>query len=295
MDIANLSYTQAKQQLRKYRILWTLDIIALILCIGCLSASLIIRTQAYNTAITISPATDTATKKAAYLQAIEISPKEPDAYLLLLDTAKEDDYFSKLESDDFLRCYNRNHKKMDPGHELYPQLHATAGLMYINHYEADLNTKIRKAIPFLNEAKQHLPQDDPLYLPVSYYCEIGDFCQNYLWNTSALIREIEPEKMQEMVAEIDSMVLELKKNEAPDMINVQLGFYIIVNELLYIQRDTLAKTVDQASVMTLFEHIYEDLPEVKALQNTHTQNQRKILEQDMTFYRNALEEAYEGA
>lgn len=292
MDVTQLSLEEAKMQLRKYRILWVLDIVLLVLCIGCLTANLLLKNQAYHTAISVSPATDLSIRQEAYLDAISFYPNRADAYLLLLEAYREDGYFTKSESDTFLQSYNRNHNKLSPTEPQYADLHCTAGLMYLNSYEADISTKIRKAIPFLKEAKENMAENDPLWLIIDSYSKIGNLCQNYLWNTSAAVKETDPQKVQELVAQIEQMQAAFETQEDPDIVSVRLGFCVFACDLLYVQRDLLAATVASETVIGIIERIYETLPETDSLQSAQTKNLCAILLQDKMFYLDAIQKAY---
>lgn len=292
MDIQQLSLPQARKKLQNYRILWGLDIFFLLLCVGCLTASLLVRNHAYSEALKISPATDVAVRQTTYAQAIDLCPNRPDAYLCLLDTYNEDGSFTKAESEAFLSIYNSNHTKLQTSDSAYSKLHYTAGLMYVNGYETDTASRLRMALPFLEEAKSYMNENDPEWLTTSCYCMIGAFYKDYIWNTSASVREVDPIHMQELVDDICSTLTALEKQTGAEAIYNRLGFCSCVCNLFYGQRDLLAATVPKEQVMQVMENIYSTLPEEASLQKMQTKALLQSLLENRVFYIDTLERAY---
>lgn len=292
MDVNELNLKQTKRQLRKYRILQSLGIISLAICVGCLTASLLIKTQAYEQAVSIAPATDTATKQMVFTDAVSLYPSKPEAYIKLLEMFNEDGMFEKQESEAFLSCYNSNHTKLHSYAERYSELHYYAGLMYVNGFEADASTKLRMALPFFEEAEMNMKESDPMWATVSCYSKIGAFYRDYIWNTSASVREVDSEQMQKLVAEIRSTLALLEKQESPDAVYNRLGFCNCVCNLLYGQRDTLAATVPKDDVMALLAQIYGNLPESGSLQKEQTKASLQTLIDNEEFYMDTVSRAY---
>ena len=292
MDIEQLDLDESNRQLRNYRILWILDALLLILCACCLSASLLLKTGTYNRAISLSPATETSIRQAAYLEAISLYPQRPDAYLCLLDSFGDDGVFSKEESEAFLGCYNSNHNKLSAKYPGYAQIHGNAGLMYVNAYPADPATRLRMALPFLEKARNSMNQEDPTFLTVKCYCNIGSFYKDYIWNTTASVREVSKEQMEQLVDEIGVTLTALGRETAPDAVYNWLGFSTSVCNLFYDQRDILAATVAEQTVSQVLDQIYEALPEEGSLQREQTRSLRQILAENESFYRDALQRAY---
>lgn len=293
MDITQLNLEQAEKKLRKYRVLWVLNVLLLLICIGCLTAGTVIKVTAYQKAVNISPATAREERIAAYLKAIPLYPQKADAYLRLLDTIEEDGIFEKTESDMFLSCYNANHIKLSKRQELYAKLHYGIALMYVNAYPADTTTRLRLALPFFEEAKMYISETDPMVFTVTCYCDIGSYYKNFIWSTTASMKEVNKEQMETLISNIEETLLQMESDTAADAIYNRLGFCASVGNLFYDQRDILAATIAEEKVNEIIDRMYGNLPSLESIQREQTKQMLQELLDNQSFYKDALSRAYE--
>lgn len=284
---------KARRKLRSYHIALALGVILAVISIGCFAASVILTNNAYESLVGIAPATESETRKAAYIRAIGLNPGRTEAYLLLLDTYNEDGVFTKTESEELLGLYNSNRNRMNwrvPG---YAQLHYEIGLLYINGYENTSSTRLRMAMSFLETAEEYMTEDDPGRLAVECYCQIGKYYQDYIWAAASSTREVSEMEMQSLIQEIRQTLTAFREDNSPDAVYNELGFCEAVCNLLYDQRDILAMTVPEEDVNAVMDSIYEGLPEKDELQKEQTKDRLEELKKNEETYRDMISRAYE--
>lgn len=293
MEVENLSVEKAKSRLRRCRIFGILGAVFLLISLGATIVGGMLKNTAYNNFVSISPATDITVRKETYIRAIKLYPERTDAYLLLLDTYNEDGSFSQLESEEFLNIYNSNHTQIKKRDKHYAELHYTVGFMYINGYDAASSTRLRMALPFFETAKEYIAEEDPMRLAVNCYCQIGDYYENYIWDASANVREVNTQQLQALITEIQTMLVNFQQDTSADAIFNFLGFSTAVCNLFYDQRDILAGIIPEEDVWNVIDEIYNTLPSEQALQKEQTRQLLQTLKENEEIYRDALTRAYQ--
>lgn len=288
-----MKLTTAKRKLREFHLSLGVGIVFLMICVGAMAASNLLRTNAYNSFISISPSTQMQTKRNTYLRAIRLSPEKPDAYLLLLDAYNEDGAFSKEESEEFLSIYNSNHSSLNPRAEEYEELHYKAGFLYINGYDGSTPTRLRMALPFLEEAREGGGENGPHALAVQCYCRIGAYYRDYIWDASSSVREVSPTEMTALMEDIQQTLAAFETDTSAEAVFNRLGFCEAVCNLLYDQRDILAATVPRETVEAVLNQVYAELPEMQLLQKEQTKTLLQSLLDNEDTYRSMVERAYE--
>ena len=260
-------------------------------CITSRVACVFVKSEAYESYLNISTASPKEERVQSYFDGIQLNPKDPRAFRLLIKTYAEDGSFDRQESEAFLSLYNTYQAKLDKNDSEYGKLLKDVGYLYANGYEDSPTTRIRMALPFLREAQTALPEGDPQKAAVSCYCLIGAFYEDYIWDASS-VREISPTVMQNMIAEIEETLSYFKTETSPDALFNQLGFDVAVCNLLYDQRDVLAVTVSYDVVTDILDTIYRELPQPGSLQKDQTRALLLTLESNKQTYYDMLARAY---
>lgn len=276
---------------KAYRIFLSLTIVFAALTVICLVAGFFTKDNAYRSWTGISAATDVDTRTKSYIRAINLCPEKTDAYILLLDCYSEDGVFSKAESEKFLSLYNANHKRLQTRDSNYAKLHYRAGFLYANGYDETSTARLRMAKPFFEAAMSSITEDDENLLAVTSYSKICQYYQDYIWDAAA-VREVSPEEMTSLVADIKTMVLAYLEDTSPDSIYNSLGYYEAVCNLFYSQRDVLAATVPEESVQEILSLIYDNLPDGTNLQKEQVRLRLKDLTANHEMYTDMIGRAY---
>lgn len=292
MDLTTLDHQQAIKRLSQLRIISFLSALCLTISIACIIAGVILTETTYRSYIDLSPSTDQSLRKDAYKQAIALCPDRLDAYLKLLDLYTEDGVFKKEESEEFLSLYNSNHNRMNRFSTEYSQLHYTLGYLYMSGYEEHITVCLNMALPFFETALETIKSNDPNYLMVDCYCQMGTFYRDYIWNVSAAHREVSPEVMQNLFDHIIETIEAFQKDTSLNSIYDQLSFYTATCNLLYSQRDIIAATVEYETATAVLDSIYDSLPEINSLQREKIREMVEELGNNQNVYRIALNRAY---
>lgn len=279
-----MTLKKAKLLLLLTRALICTSVICLVLSLSAGIAGAFLQKNLYSSLLSLSPATDTDQRCNSYLRAIQLCPDRPEGYIALLELYAQDGSFSKEESDLFLSLYNANHRRFSSADK--GTVAEKAGLLYMNGFEAQTTTRLRMALPFLQEAEKAGNLNSPE--SVRCYCKIGEYYRDYIWDVTS-VREITPEQMNALVEQMSQTVAGFK---SPDAVTFdRLGFSLAVCDFLYEQRNLLALTVDREKVTVLLDAIYTELPE------TVHQTQTKALLEQLTAteesYRASISRAYE--
>ncbi len=275
---------EAKKFLILFYLTLALFVLTLATSIGGLVVSGTLRKRAYNQYIGVSAATEIGKRQQSYIAALQLCPGEVEPYLLLLRTYGEDGRFTKAESEEFLAIYNANHNEIRPG-KARGTLHAEIGLLYINGYEDTPTMQLRMALPFFEIAQQ---EDNGT--AVACYVQIGRYYQEYIW--TAGIKEVPADKMNALMGEINAMLDELEASSEPDTAFNSVGFATAVCDLLYSQRDILAMTVPQSTVIAVLDRIYKNLPDAEKLQAAASKDMVTMLLGNKDMYYSMIKRAY---
>lgn len=279
-----MTLKKAKLLLLLTRALICSSVICLVLSLSAGIAGALLQKNLYSSLLSLSPATDTNQRCSSYLRAIRLCPERPEGYIALLELYAQDGSFSKEESDLFLSLYNANHRRFSSADK--GAVAQKAGLLYMNGFEAQTTTRLRMALPFLQEAEKAGNLNNPE--SVRCYCKIGEYYQDYIWDVTS-VREITPEQMNTLVEQMSQTIAGFKAADAVAF--DRLGFSLAVCDFLYEQRNLLAITVDREKVTALLDAIYSELPE------TVHQTQTKALLEQLTAteesYRASISRAYE--
>lgn len=269
----------------------------LILAILCLTASVAaffggsyLKSTTYEQFISISSATDPSEKRNTFLRAIRLCPDRPEAYILLLETYGEDGVFTKAESDEFLATYNSLHSNIPKDN--IKTLLCRSGLLYVNAYDGSMTTRLRMALPFLEQALPLLSNSDPEAAAISCYCKIGAYYRDYIWDISS-VREVSRDEMNRLAQELHDTLEAFSVNTSPDAIFNRLGFCVAACDLLYNQRDIFAATVPQETILGIFDSLYSGLPNAQQLHKEQTKSLLAFLDNNRVSYREAIERAYQ--
>lgn len=265
-------------------------VLCLILAYGCLIYGFIIKNDAYLDYITISSSTSMETRIGIYQRAIRLSPERPEAYILLLDAYGEDGIFDASESEAFLGIYNANHSLL-PKNEDSASIYAKAGMLYINGYENTATVSLRMALPFFEAALPLMAEDHPDYNATACYVRIGQYYRDYIWTAAS--KEVTPEKMTALLADIEKTVIELAACDDADRSYNYLGFANAVCNLLYDQRNILAATVEKQAVLEVMDLIYSGIPDTKSLQSARTKDMAILLETNRDMYYDMISRAFD--
>lgn len=280
----------AKKQMIHFYILLVAFTVVTVIAVGSILAAHLIRNDAYKNLTQISSATTAEVRRQSYRQAISLWPEKTQAYLLLLETYSEDGIFSKNESEEFLAAYNSGHSHLKHNAE-YTQLHAQAGLLYINAYTDTPTMRLRKALPFFEAAKQTTNPDAEDMVIIDCYASIGQYYREYIW--AARTKEVSEQEMSELLADITKTLNALDADTAPDTTYNRLGFSAAVCNLIYDQRDVLSTTAPQENVFAILDRIYNTLPKESVLQVQRSKEIVRELSSNKEMYYDMLERAYE--
>lgn len=284
---------KAKQVLWTFRVAFIAGLVFALISIGSTVAGGVLKNNAYTQWTTVSPATDLQVRKDYYLRAICLDPKASEAYILLLDTYNQDGSFTKEESEEFLGIYNSNHTKLSKRDPTFAKLHYTVGFLYINGFDGTSATRIRMALPFLETASEHIPEDDLNQFAVSCYCKIGSFYRDYIWDAAASTREVNPTQMESLLEQIEETLQIFPDDTSPDAMCNYLGFCTAVCNLLLDQRDILAALAPRETVERILNTVYSTLPTVQQLQKEQTQTMLLTLQNNEDTYRQMIGRAFE--
>lgn len=244
----------AKRKPVKFYILLTLAVISIIVCVGSLVGASVLESDTYAQWVQISPNKSIHARQKAYHDAIELRPQDKTAYLHLLDTYNEDGVFTKAESEDFLSVYKVNHSKIDGVADICTK----AGLLYINAYEGSSLVRFRMAMPFLEKAR---PEDAKTKKLVSCYADMGHIYQDYIWNIDG--RALSGEELEALLTSISQAMDVLGGSKDPAVIYNKLVFFTTICALLNEQRNLLAASVPEDTVIGILDRIFDNLPDLE--------------------------------
>lgn len=283
---------EKKKKLNRIRLVVALAVLFTCISVGSRIGSGVVTGQAYRDLVEISPATQVELRREAYLQAIRLSPEEPVAYIRLIDCYNEDGIFEKTESQEFLAIYNSYHTQLNFKDSKCSQIFYKAGLFFVNGYEGNMTTRLRMALPFLETARDLMTEEDPGYMAVTCYCEIGRFYQDYIWDAASAVREVSPSEMEALMNRILVTQEAFKTDTSSDAIYNRLGFSLAAGNLLFDQRDILAATISQDLAQTVIDTIYADLPQMETLQKEQTRALLQALLDNRQTYTDMIDRAY---
>lgn len=239
----------------------------------------------YDKKIQISSSTSYEEKISTYIEAINLYPYRPDAFIKLLNAYSDNNKFTDVESNQFMKYYNDSFNNNEKGvvyDNDYADMNYTAGVMYLYLYNIDdenVSLKVRalKAYPFFEEIVNNNISSYENYDIANAYYVLCDFFSNYVAN-STNTKEPSFEVYNKLVDSINISLSNLNSYQDENSPFIKLSVYEAISDLIYSQRKGFAATkVEADKVYNVMNAIFENTKSMYVTQEKSINKQNYIL------------------
>ena len=141
----------------------------------------------YEKLIGVADSTDYHEKVSAYVAGVKLVPKDPRAYIKLLEAYEQNGVFDLEQSGELTALYNQYSKEIKP--EETGDLNYKAGRMYFNLYTENgeavsMSARVQKSASFFDACTQNPPSDKSAADVAVCYSTICNYYKNYILKSS---------------------------------------------------------------------------------------------------------------
>lgn len=282
-----------KKQIRVFIILSAMTVLLFLGFGAGLIYKHITTTRQYEQYIGVADSTEYSAKVSAYVSGIKLIPKDPRAYIKLLEAYEQNGVFDIEQSGEFTALYNQYSKEIKP--EETGDLNYKAGRMYFNLYTENgepvsMSARVQKSASFFDACTKNPPSDKSAADVAVCYSTICNYYKNYILKSSDT-KEITAETISSLLSAANKAIEAVQNNGEYD----QLLLYSSVCNFLYDQRIEIAtvyrdKLDEIIALLDKVETLTKDLAVVKPESITI---QNKILG-NIDDYRTAIMVAFES-
>lgn len=282
-----------KKQIRVFIILSAMTVLLFLGFGAGLIYKNITTTRQYEQYIGVADSTEYSAKVSAYVSGIKLIPKDPRAYIKLLEAYEQNGVFDIEQSGEFTALYNQYSKEIKP--EETGDLNYKAGRMYFNLYTENgepvsMSARVQKSASFFDACTKNPPSDKSAADVAVCYSTICNYYKNYILKSSDT-KEITAETISSLLSAANKAIEAVQNNGEYD----QLLLYSSVCNFLYDQRIEIAtvyrdKLDEIIALLDKVETLTKDLAVVKPESITI---QNKILG-NIDDYRTAIMVAFES-
>lgn len=247
----------------------------------------------YEKLIGVADSTDYHEKVSAYVAGVKLVPKDPRAYIKLLEAYEQNGVFDLEQSGEFTALYNQYSKEIKP--EETGDLNYKAGRMYFNLYTENgeavsMSARVQKSASFFDACTQNPPSDKSAADVAVCYSTICNYYKNYILKSSDT-KEVTAETISTLFSAANKAIEAVQSTGEYD----QLLLYSSICNFLYDQRTQIATVygdrLDEVvalldKVETLTRNLAVGKPESIAIQN-------KIID-NIDDYKTAIMVAFES-
>lgn len=247
----------------------------------------------YEKLIGVADSTDYHEKVSAYVAGVKLVPKDPRAYIKLLEAYEQNGVFDLEQSGEFTALYNQYSKEIKP--EETGDLNYKAGRMYFNLYTENgeavsMSARVQKSASFFDACTQNPPSDKSAADVAVCYSTICNYYKNYILKSSDT-KEVTAETISTLFSAANKAIEAVQSTGEYD----QLLLYSSICNFLYDQRTQIATVygdrLDEVvalldKVDTLTRNLAVGKPESIAIQN-------KIID-NIDDYKTAIMVAFES-
>lgn len=250
-------------------------------------------TRQYEKYISVADSTEYSAKVSSYISGIKLVPKDPRAYIKLLEAYEQNGVFDLEQSGEFTSLYNQYSKEIKP--EETGDLNYKAGRMYFNLYtengeQVSMSTRVQKSASFFDACTQNPPSDKSSAEVAVCYATICNYYKNYILKSSET-KEITAETIDSLLNAANKAIEAVQSNGEYD----QLLLYSSICNFLYDQRLEIAAVYGDKieNIIALLDKVESLAGSVTVTKPESTAIQQKILD-NIESYRTAIMVAFES-
>ena len=251
-----------------------------------------LKTVRYERYLSVAPATDDEERRDAYESAIALFPRDPRAYLKLLEYYEEKGCFTSVDSDALLSVYNTYAPALSGKGNERAKVYYRMGRLYFHLYESEddggFSGRVQKAYPFFEEALAQ--KEEGFCYETMLRCDaaICRFYKDYILNRVE-VSEYDAADYETLLEEIRMAKKGMRQENVYERLSLDHGIFC----LLYDQRDGLYEAgIPAEEVLFLFDEAVEDAGALLVKKEVSKRLQSDILTYKEV-YRQALERAFQ--
>lgn len=273
------------------------SVVMLITGFVCDSLSTKIQTDTYENYVNITESSAFEDKIESYMNAVELSPENPEAYKKMLEAYEAQGKFGDAESAQFLAVYGIGKQQFDTTSVEVAQLNYEIGKIYFNYYTDEdgsysFSRRVQMAYPFFSanyENTEIAGEFVEKNISDCYY-QVCSFYKKYIL-PSATVEEASKEDYENLFETIYTALDDVKTANQYDQLTLYNGAFM----LLYDQRASMVSVnVGQEDVLGLLETVYSSANSL-AVQKEQSMKLKNEIVQKYASYREAIVRAYTNA
>lgn len=283
-----------KNKLLAFVISAVFSVVMLLSGVICSNVASSIENNNYENLISVMSSTPLEEKIDSYIQAADLMPEKPNAYLKMIEAYEEAGEFSKDESAQFLAIYNKNKELFDVSSVEVAELNYKIGMMYFNYYtDADgsysFSNRVQMAYPFFstNYENTEISESFSNKKISDCYYQVCYFYRRYVLS-SATVEEASKEDYETLFETIYEALENIKTANQYDQLTLYNGTFM----LLYDQRASMVSVnVEQEDVLNLLDTVYNSANSL-AVQKEQSLKLKNEIVENYAAYRDAIQRIY---
>lgn len=204
-------------------------------------------------------------------KAIELDPKELDAYQLLVKEYAESGLTEK-GSEQILTICNNGMSHLNPKSEEYLDINYMLGESYLVYYtgatDNSLRNKVLTASPFFDTVIANADEDYEFYKMANAYSILADFYEEYILSAdTTFVFDADQNDYKTLLKEFQNMLELLSTSENEENNQLKVVTYSIMLSILDSERNNMVRAISQEEFFNIIEKI-----ETAARQGISTSN-----------------------
>lgn len=247
--------------------------------------------QQYERFINVADSTEYSEKISAYISGIKLMPKDPRAYIKLLEAYEQNGVFDVEQSGEFTALYNQYSKEINS--EETGDLNYKAGRMYFNLYTENgeavsMSARVQKSASFFEACTQNPPTDEIAAEVATCYATICKYYKSYILKSSET-KEVTEETISALLSAANNAIDAVQNSGEYD----QLLLYSSICNFLYDQRAEIAAVYGdkRAEIMEILDKVESLAKGISVGKPESVTVQNKILE-NIEDYKTAIMVAF---